>query len=148
MSSESEFISPSGTINASSSLVYNFVSDIRNFSRFVPEETVKNWVADSDSCSFEISPAGSVTVKLTERIPTSLVKFEGVALQNTDFKVWVQLKETDASVTRFRIVLRAGLNPFYKMMASNAISGFLAKLVKEIEKIEGWEGFISDTQVP
>ena len=148
MSSETEFVSPSGTINAGSTQVYNFVSDIRNFSRFIPEETVKNWVADADSCSFEISPVGSVNVKLTERNPTSLVKFEGVALQNTAFRIWVQLKETETAVTRFRIVLRAELNPFYKMMASKAVSGFLERLVKEIEKVEDWEGFISDTQSP
>ena len=148
MSSETEFVSPAGTINASSSLVYNFVSDIRNFSLFIPEETVKNWVADADSCSFEISPAGLVTVKVVERTPTSLVKFEGLALQNTGFRIWVQLKGAEPSVTRFRIVLRAELNPFYKMMASKTVAGFLEKLVKEIEKVEGWEGFISDTQSP
>lgn len=148
MSSETEFVSPAGTINAGTTLVYNFVSDIRNFSRFIPEETVKNWVVDADNCSFEINPVGSVTVKLTEKNPTSLVKFEGVALQNTGFRIWVQLKEAEPSVTRFRIVLRAELNPFYKMMASNAINKFLEKLVKEIEKVEGWEGFTSDTQSP
>ena len=148
MSSEAEFVSPAGTINAGTTLVYNFVSDIRNFSRFIPEETVKNWVVDADNCSFEINPVGSVTVKLTEKNPTSLVKFEGVALQNTGFRIWVQLKEAEPSVTRFRIVLRAELNPFYKMMASNAINNFLEKLVKEIEKVEGWEGFTSDTQSP
>jgi hypothetical protein len=148
MSSESEFISPAGTINAGSALVYKFVSDIRNFSRFIPEETVKNWVADPDSCSFEINPVGSVNVKVTERTPDSLVKFEGVALQNTGFRIWVQMKEAEPSVTKFRIVLRADLNPFYKMMASNAITGFLAKLVDEIEKVEGLDELISDTQSP
>ena len=90
MSSETAFVSPAGTINAGTTLVYNFVSDIRNFSRFIPEETVKNWVVDADNCSFEINPVGSVTVKLTEKNPTSLVKFEGVALQNTGFRIWVQ----------------------------------------------------------
>jgi carbon monoxide dehydrogenase subunit G len=148
MSSETEFVSPAGTISADNTLVYNLVSDIRNFSRFIPEDTVTNWVADADSCSFEINPVGSVTIKLTERNPASLVKYEGVALQNTGFRIWVQMKEVEPSITRFRIVLRADLNPFYKMMASNAINGFLEKLVKEIEKVEGWEGFISDTQSP
>jgi carbon monoxide dehydrogenase subunit G len=148
MSSETEFVSPAGTIKAGTTLVYNFVSDIRNFSRFIPEESVKNWVADAESCSFEINPVGSVTVKLTEKNPASLVKFEGVALQNTAFRIWVQLKDSEPTVTRFRIVLRAELNPFYKMMASNAINNFLEKLVKEIEKVEGWDGFTSDTQSP
>lgn len=146
MSTETEFTSPAGTIRLSCDKVYNFVSDIRNFSRFIPADSVTDWVADADSCSFEISPVGEATVKITERIPPTVVKFEGVALQNTKFRLWVQMKESEPSVTRFRIVLKAELNPIYKLLAGKPINDFLERLVSQIEKFDGWDEVITDTQ--
>jgi carbon monoxide dehydrogenase subunit G len=148
MASESEFISPTGTIAAECTKVYSFVSDLRNFTRFIPEETVTNWVADEDSCSFEVSPVGKASVSITERVPSTKVKFEGIALQNIGFRIWVQLIDAEPKVTRFRIVLKADLNTFYKMMATKPVNNFLGKLVKEIEKFDGWDDFKTDTQSP
>lgn len=146
MSTETEFTSPSGTIAQNCDKVYNFVSDIRNFSRFIPADSVTNWVADADSCSFEISPLGEATVKITERTPSTVVKFEGVALQSTNFRFWVQMKESEPTVTRFRIVLKAELNPFYKLLAAKPINNFLESLVGQIEKFDGWDEVLTDTQ--
>jgi carbon monoxide dehydrogenase subunit G len=146
MSGETEFTSRTGTINRDIAAVYGFVSDIRNFNRLIPEDTVLNWVADADSCSFDISNLGSAKINIAERVPMTLVKFEGVAIQNTGFRLWVQLKEAEPSVTKFRLVIKADLNPFYKLMVSTPITNYLERLVGEIEKFEDWNGAISDTQ--
>ena len=148
MSTETEFISPTGTIRHDCDKVYNFVSDIRNFSRFVPAGSVTNWVADADSCSFEVSPMGFAQVRITERTAPKLVKFEGVALQNTNFRLWVQMSECNHSETKFRIVAKAELNQFYKLLATKPINDFLERLVDQIEKFEGWDETIKDTQSP
>jgi carbon monoxide dehydrogenase subunit G len=148
MASESEFVSPTGTITADSTKVFSFVSDLRNFTRFIPEESVRNWVADKDSCSFDVSPVGQANVSITERVPITKVKFEGTALQNIEFRLWVQLIAEETDVTKFRIVLKAVLNPFYKMMATKPINNFLEKVVNEIEKFDGWDDFRPDTQSP
>lgn len=146
MGTETEFISPTGTIKHECSKVYNFVSDIRNFSRFVPEGSVTNWVADADKCSFEVSPMGQAEVRITERTPPKMVKFEGVALQNTKFRLWVQMNESNHSETKFRIVARAELNQFYKLLATKPVNDFLERLVDQIEKFEGWDEVVKDTQ--
>lgn len=148
MGTETEFISPTGTIKHDCDKVYNFVSDIRNFSRFVPDDTVTNWIADADSCSFEVSPMGIAEVRITERTAPKLVKFEGVALQNTNFRLWVQMSECNPSETKFRIVLKAELNQFYKLIASKPVNNFLERLVDQIEKFEDWHEIAKDTQSP
>jgi len=148
MGTETEFISPTGTIGAGCDKVYTFVSDIRNFSRFVPADSVTNWVADADSCSFEVNPVGKANVNITLRTPPTAVKFEGVALQNTNFRLWVQMKESGPSETKFRIVVKADLNPFYKLLASKPVNDFLEDMVNRIEKFDGWDEVIKDTQSP
>jgi len=146
MSAETEFTSPAGTLMVDSGKVFNFVTDIRNFSRFIPADSISDWVADIDSCSFRVNPMGEVAVTLTEKTPATLVKFEGTAMQSIGFKVWIQLKETEPGHTKFRIVVRAILNPFYKLIATKPASDFLERLVSEIENFEGWDDVISDTQ--
>jgi len=148
MGTETEFISPTGTIKRDCDTVYSFVSDIRNFSRFVPADSVTNWVADADSCSFGVSPVGEAKITITERTPPSTVKFGGIALQNTNFRVWVQMKESEPSETKFRIVIKADLNQFYVLLATKPVNNFLERLVDQIEKFEGWDEIVKDTQSP
>jgi hypothetical protein len=148
MGTETEFISPTGTIKHDCGKVYNFVADIRNFSRFVPADSVTNWIADADSCSFEVSPVGEANIRIVERKQPTVVKFGGVALQNTAFRVWVQLKEVGLSETKFRIVIKADLNQFYKLLAAKPVNNFLERLVDQIEKFEGWDEITKDTQSP
>jgi carbon monoxide dehydrogenase subunit G len=148
MAEETEFVSRTGTLRAKTSQVFTFVTDIRNFSRFAENDKISDWRADSDSCSFEVPMAGAVTVKMVEKTPFSKIRFEGYAMNSVEFKLWIQLKESEDDNTRFRIVLRAALNPLYKMMASGTINNYLAKLIDEIEKFNDWGNQVTDTQSP
>lgn len=148
MADETEFISRSGTIKAPADKVFRFVGDIRNFGKFVPADTFKNWEADADSCSFEISPLGKASLTIAERDPESKVKYEGSAFNNTSFRLWFQFREPEEEVTRFRIIIRADLNPFYKLMAKGPVNEFLEKVVSEIENYNDWDDVVTDTQSP
>jgi hypothetical protein len=148
MADETEYISRPGTISAPAAKVFRFVRDIRNFGRFVPQDTFKKWEADADSCSFEISPLGKASIAIAERDPESKVKYEGSAFNNTSFRLWFQFREPEEGVTRFRIVIRADLNPFYKLMANGPVNEFLEKVVSEIENYNDWDEVFTDTQSP
>ncbi len=45
--------------------VFDFVSDIRNFRQFIPDGAITDWHSDRDTCSFKVSMAGTVNVRLT-----------------------------------------------------------------------------------
>ncbi|MBE0675982.1 MAG: hypothetical protein IH591_15100 [Bacteroidales bacterium] len=144
MAEETEFVSRTGEVGAETGKVYGLAGDMGNFTRFVPAGSVNNWHADSDSCSFEISPLGKVKVSITEREPFSKIKYEGVAMNSIPFRVWLQLKENGPANTRFRIVLRVELNPFYKMMVTGAINEYLGRLIDEIEAFDKWDTLSTD----
>lgn len=120
-------------------IVFNFVSDMRNFHRFIPGNTVKNWKAERDHCEFEVSPVGKAKIKLLESEPYSVVKFEGDGLNNTSFFLWVQIKEVAAGDSRVKITIKADLSPMIRTMASKPILDFLEKLVVGMESFEAWE---------
>lgn len=148
MADESEFISRTGTLNAQPSQVFSFASDVRNFSRFVQNENIREWKADSESCSFEVPVAGPVNVRIAEKEQNSRIRFEGRAMNSVEFRLWLQLRESEEKTTRFRIVLRAGLNPLFKVMASGKITEYLEKLVGEIERFSDWDNRVTGTQSP
>ncbi|MDX9929761.1 MAG: SRPBCC family protein [Bacteroidales bacterium] len=148
MAEESEFISRTGTIEATADRVYAFATDVRNFNRFVPGSVLKNWSASNEECSFEMTPIGHASVKIVDKEPCSLIRFEGSAFNETSFRLWFQMKEPEPGTTRFRIVIRADLNPLYKMMAAGPLNEFLEKLVTGVEKFRDWDDVVTDIQSP
>ena len=139
MENLSKFESRVGKIAGKSEPVFVFLSDMRNFKQFLPEGKVENWSADKDSCSFEISPVGKAKLKIVNKEPFSEVKYQGDGLNNTNFYLWVQLKEVTESDTRVKITIKADLNPMLKMMASKPLNDFLEKLISGMESFEAWD---------
>jgi hypothetical protein len=133
-----EFESRTGKLSCTTAEVFGFITDIRNFEQFVPEENIKNWQASADNCSFQVPPLGTASVSLTEKKPYSFVAFSGDALKKNDFKLFVNISENKLKRAEVRLNLTAQLNPFLKMMASGPIEKFLEKLISEMEKFEKW----------
>lgn len=128
-----------GVVQYSNKVIFDFVIDMRNFHRFIPGDRVKNWKADADSCEFEVSPVGKAKIKLIEKEPYNVAKFEGDGLNNTNFFLWVQIKEVTENDSRVKITIKADLNPMLRTMASKPIKDFLDKLVVGMESFKDWD---------
>jgi carbon monoxide dehydrogenase subunit G len=138
MENLSKFESRVGKINSSSKAVYDFLNDMRNFKQFLPDGKVDNWIAEKDNCSFSVSPVGEARLRIIYSEPYSEVKYEGNGLNNTNFWLWVQLKQISEKDTRVKITIKADINPMIKMMASGPLNDFLDKLVSGMEKYSDW----------
>ena len=133
-----KFESRVGKIAERNEPVYLFLNDMRNFKQFLPEGKVENWSAEKDSCSFEISPVGKAKLRIIESEPYTQVKYQGDGLNNTNFFLWIQLKEVSESDTMVKITIKAELNPMLKMMATKPLNDFLEKLVSGMENFKDW----------
>jgi carbon monoxide dehydrogenase subunit G len=131
--------SRTGRAGEKSGPIYNFLTDMRNFGRFIPGEVITEWEAERERCSFVVSPVGRAEMTLAERDENRMVKYEGTGLNGTGFTIWIQLKEGQESETHFRITLKAGLNPVIAAMAKKPLNDFLEKLVTGIEKWSDWD---------
>jgi len=67
MSDVTNFESRRGKLTCTAAEVYNFVTDIRNFERFIPKGTISDWHAEKESCSFSVSMLGTVSFTLAEK---------------------------------------------------------------------------------
>jgi carbon monoxide dehydrogenase subunit G len=139
MAELSRFESRSASLSCTGEKFYRFITDIRNFGRFMPAEVIKNWQADETSCRFVISGLGDLKLNISEKEPFSLVKFGGNALMTIDFILSALISDKGNGSGKVTLVMEAQLNPLMKMMASGPIENFLETLVNEMEKFENWD---------
>lgn len=141
MADLSRFESRTGKLTCTPSEVFDFVTDIRNFKQFVPDNaSIRDINIDSKSCSFNISPIGNVNFYLSEKEPHNKVVYSGSALQSNDFSLILNIKDTTSGRAEVQIELAAKLNPLLKVMVAKPVEGFLEKLIDEMEKFRGWKG--------
>jgi carbon monoxide dehydrogenase subunit G len=139
MSDISTFESRTGKLDCTTSDVYNFVTDIRNFERFIPRDKISNVKVNQNSFSFQASPLGLVNISITEKIMYSKVVYSGNTMQISDFSLVILINEAENNHSDVKIFLKAELNAFLKMLVSEPIKKFLETLICEMEKFKGWK---------
>lgn len=139
MTSLSYFESRTGKLSCNAEEVFTFVTDIRNFERFIPKGTITNWSAEKESCSFSVSMLGTVAVRLAEKENYTKVVFTGDALSKNDFSLMLVISDEVKNHAEVRVKLSADLNPMMKMMAAKPIGQFLEMLINEMESFRDWE---------
>jgi carbon monoxide dehydrogenase subunit G len=139
MSELSVFESRKGIVSYSAGVIYDFASDIRNFEQFIPAGAVTGFIAESDSCTFQVGMLGTVNVRIAEKNRPGKVLFSGSALQVNEFSMNLTISESIDGSSEVKVVLAAAMNPFLKMVASEPVKQFLETLIKEMEKFRGWD---------
>jgi hypothetical protein len=139
MDNMSYFESRSGKLTCNAEEAFTFVTDIRNFERFIPNGTINNWHAERDSCSFDVSMVGTVSFRLAEKDKFTRVVFNGDALKKNDFSLVLHISENGNNPADVKVSLSADLNPMMKMVAAKPIGQFLEILINEMESFSGWK---------
>jgi len=142
MSDISYFESKPGRVTCNAEDVFNFVTDIRNFEQFIQKDTINDWQAEKESCSFNVAMVGTVRFRMSEKVKCNKVVFDGDALKKDDFSLVLHISETGNDSAEVKVSLNADLNPMMKMIAAKPIGQFLEILIKEMENFSGWKDTI------
>ena len=108
-----EFVSEVKQIPHNDERIFTMLSDLSNLERIkdrIPQDKIKNFEFDSDTCSFAVDPVGKITFQIVEREPNK------------------QLKQVAEDDTRLKITVRADLNPFLKPMVSKPLQEAVDKI--------------------
>ena len=138
MNEISTFESRTGRVNCTSEELYHFLTDIRNFERFIPKDKFSDISMDKDSCSFNVTMLGKVNIHIGEKKEFSEVVFSGNAAQINEFSLAVKFGDKGYAQSEAKLSVLAYLNPFLKMLAAEPINKFLEKIIEEMEKFSGW----------
>ena len=128
-------------INKPAAEIFSFLSDFNNFQKLMPPQ-VSNWKSTTDECSFTLSGMATIGMKITEKIPNTLVKISSIpALGSTsskmplDFTLSVYLTEITPVQCTGQFIFESDLNPMMKIMLEKPLTkffNFLAGKMKEV----------------
>jgi hypothetical protein len=142
------FTSRRGEVPCGDSDLYAFLTDMRNFRSVLPADTVTDWEATEDRCSFRTDGAGRVTVSLSEALPLSEITYEAESFLTGKVKVRVSLEFISGMRSAVRIDAGLNMNPLLRMLVGDSAGKYLETLMDLIESYDGYERVRGCNQSP
>jgi len=127
-----EFVSEIKTIPHTDADIYAVLSDLNNLELAkdkIPEDKIKDFTFDTDSCTVTVDPVGKVKFVIVERIPNNTIKFQAEQLP-FGVNMWIQLKAVSNIETKMKITIKAELNVFVAPMVSKPLQAGLDKVAE------------------
>lgn len=125
-----DFVSEVKTIPHNDERIFTMLSDLTNLERIkdrIPQDKIKDFAFDSDSCSLSVDPVGKIDFRITEREPNKTIKFI-TTNSPVPLTLWIQLKQVAEEDTKMKLTVRADLNPFIKPMVSKPLQEAVDKI--------------------
>lgn len=132
-----EYTSDIKTVPYAEKDVFTVLSDLRKLDLVkdkLPEDKVKDFTYDEDSCSVNVSPIGNIRFVIVERIPHTAIKFEAEHLP-FQLNLTIELKQNDDQQTDLALVVNANLNAFLKPMVSKPLQEGLNKMADMLSSL-------------
>ena len=125
-----DFTSDVKTIPHNDDKIFAMLSDMSNLERVkdrIPQDKIKDFTFDTDTCSFTVDPVGSIQFQIIEREPCKTIKFT-TTNSPVPLQMWIQLKQVAENDTKLKMTVRADLNPFIKPMVSKPLQDAVEKI--------------------
>ena len=132
-----EYISDVKTIPYSDLEIFTVLSDLRKLDLIkdkIPQDKIKDFSYDQDSCTVTVDPIGKVRFVIVEREPNSTIKFEAEQLP-FKLNLWIQLKQSATEETKMKLTVKADINAFLKPMISKPLQNGLDKMAETLAAI-------------
>lgn len=125
-----EFVSGTKQIPYNEDRIFAMLSDLSNLEKVrdrIPQDKIKDFEFDTDSCSLTVDPVGKITFRVVEREPNHTIKF-ATTNSPVPLLLWIQLKQVAEEDVRMRLTVRADLSPLIKPMVSKPLQEGLEKI--------------------
>lgn len=133
----SRFESSIRQIPYSQESVYRNISDLSNLERVrdrVPEDKVKDFSFDRDTVSVDVSPVGTISLRIIDREEPKCVKFESEQ-SPFSFKLWIQVLPVSETTSKMKLTIDADIPFMLKGMVSGPLQDALEKMADAMAMI-------------
>lgn len=129
-----EFVSEIKVVPHSDADVYTVLSDLNNLElakNKIPQDKIKDFSFDRDSCTVTVDPVGKIRFVVIEREINKTIKFQAEQLP-FGVTMWIQLMPDSLGETKMKLTIKADLNPFLKPMVSKPLQAGLDKVAETL----------------
>lgn len=124
--------SPKVTLDKSAEETFNFLSDVKNFERLMPENISKFEVLDNDKFLFALKGMPEIILKKKEALPNNKIVL-GAAGGKLDFALTADITEVDTNKTDVQLTFNGEFNAMMAMMIKGPISKFIETLATNMK---------------
>ena len=120
--------SPKTTINKSAQDTFDFLSDVKNFEKLMPENISKFEVLDTDKFLFALKGMPEIVLKKKEAIAPNKIVL-GAAGGKLDFSLTANITEPAPEQSEVELIFEGEFNAMMAMMIKGPINKFIETLV-------------------
>lgn len=120
--------SPKTTINKSAQDTFNFLSDVKNFEKLMPENISKFEVLEDDKFLFALKGMPEIVLKKKEAIAPNKIVL-GAAGGKLDFSLTGHITEISEDKSEVELIFEGEFNAMMGMMIKGPINKFIETLV-------------------
>ncbi|WP_431137043.1 SRPBCC family protein [Psychroserpens mesophilus] len=125
--------SPKTTITKSAKETFDFLSDVKNFEKLMPENISKFEVLDDDKFVFALKGMPEIVLKKKETISPNKIVL-GAAGGKLDFSLTANIRAIDDNSSETQLTFEGEFNAMMAMMIKGPISKFIETLATNIPK--------------
>jgi carbon monoxide dehydrogenase subunit G len=125
--------SPKVTVEKNPQEVFDFLSDVKNFERLMPENISKFEVLGDDKFLFALKGMPEIILKKTETVAPHKIVL-GAAGGKLDFSLTGDIQESGTNQSAVKLTFEGDFNPMMAMMIKGPISKFIETLVSNMPK--------------
>lgn len=126
--------SPTKTVNQDSETVFNFLSEVKNFEKLMPENIDKFELLNEETFRFALKGMPEIVLRKEEEHPNSKVVL-GAASSKLNFTLTANIEEIDSKNTDVALVFEGKFNAMMGMMIKGPITNFIQTLSSNMDVI-------------
>lgn len=142
-----KYVSEIKTVNQNNEIVFNFLSDLKNFdllfneytlaqlSQQIPKLKITDFSCDADSLSFTIEKYGKAGLAIIEKESPKTIKITGTGKIPFELFLWIQILPVTSYQSKMRLTLHADLNVMMKMLIGKKLEDGVNKIADALSML-------------
>ncbi|NCT09982.1 MAG: SRPBCC family protein [Flavobacteriia bacterium] len=120
-------------VQKSQQALYEFLSDLKNFEKLMPE-SIQKFEVEGDSFLFGLKGMPEIRLVLKEKTPYSNITL-GAASSKLDFQLVAGIAAIDANSCEAQLDFNGEFNAMMAMMVKKPLTTFIETLTENMEKL-------------
>jgi carbon monoxide dehydrogenase subunit G len=118
-------------INASTEVVYAFLSDMNNIQQLLPEDKISDWKSDDKSCSFKVQGSYLISLHYQSGTPYSVINYSSGNGSPFKFVLSNYLSDVNGGTEGY-LHCEASINPFLEMMVKSPLKNLFDYMAQKL----------------
>ncbi len=121
-------------VNKTQQQVFEFLTDVHNYEKIMPESIQKFEIKGEESFLFQLKGMPEIKLKMQEKVPYKTAVL-GSASDKFPFTLKAEIEEIDAETSKVQLIFDGEFNSMMAMMIKSPLKKFINTLSENLGKL-------------